>query len=134
MKFFSFALVAAAATTVSAGTLGKATFYWQHGVTGYCGAVNPESALIIAASPHSGLTCGQLVHITNTGGGLNNHGIGKSITATVADRCPPEECRPEHLDLSVGAFKALTGGVLDPPGAIGIEFEVVGGWGGRGIY
>ncbi|KAE9373228.1 hypothetical protein N431DRAFT_482319 [Stipitochalara longipes BDJ] len=134
MKFSLFAVTAAAASTVSAGTIGKATFFWQYGNPGYCGAWNPDSAFLIAASPASGLTCGQTVHITNIGGGINNQGIGKSITATVADRCPPDECRAEHLDLSVGAFQALTGGPLDPPGTIGIEWAVVGGWGGRGIY
>ena len=49
------------------------------------------------------------------------------------DRCPPEECHPNHLDLSVGAFQALTNGQLDPPGSVEIEWQVLGG-GGRGIY
>ncbi|PMD49908.1 uncharacterized protein K444DRAFT_670704 [Hyaloscypha bicolor E] len=133
MKFSLFALAATAATTVSAGRVGKATFFWQNGNYGYCGAVNPDSAYLIAASPHAGLTCGHTVQITNVGGGINNLGVGNSITATVVDRCPPEECHPNHLDLSVGAFQTLTNGQLDPPGSVEIEWQVLGG-GGRGIY
>jgi hypothetical protein len=41
MKFSLFALAATAATTVSAGRIGKATFFWQNGNYGYCGAVSP---------------------------------------------------------------------------------------------
>jgi hypothetical protein len=41
MKFSLFALAATAATAVSAGRIGKATFFWQNGNYGYCGAVNP---------------------------------------------------------------------------------------------
>jgi hypothetical protein len=56
------------------------------------------------------------------GGGINNYGAGKSITAVIADTCPADECDPEHLDLSTGAFMALTGGMLDPPGKINIQW------------
>jgi hypothetical protein len=79
---------------------------------------------LIAAAPNAGTQCGQQVHITNIGGGINNLEVGNSITATVVDRCPANECDANHLDLSVGAFKALTGG-LDPPGAIQIEWFIL---------
>lgn len=49
-------------------------------------------------------------------------GTGKTITATVADTCP--SCDPNHLDLSTGAFKALTGGQLDPPGEFNIQVSL----------
>lgn len=45
------------------------------------------------------------------------------IEAVVADTCPANECDANHLDLSTGAFMALSGGVLDPPGAISIKWE-----------
>jgi hypothetical protein len=52
------------------------------------------------------------VTIKNVGSGDKNYGNGKSITAKVVDTCPG--CDPDHLDLSVDAFKALTGGQPDP--------------------
>lgn len=45
-----------------------------------------------------------------------------SITAKVVDTCP--SCDKDHLDLSTGAFKALTGGQLDPPGQFNIQVRV----------
>lgn len=49
-------------------------------------------------------------------------GVGNEITATVADTCPG--CDENHLDLSTGAFEALTGGQLDPPGQFSIEWSL----------
>jgi hypothetical protein len=43
-----------------------------------------------------------------------------SSTALVADSCPANECDTSHLDLSEGAFKDLTGGLVDPPRLINI--------------
>lgn len=44
-------------------------------------------------------------------------------TALVADTCPDLPiCDPTHLDLSIGAFTALSGGNLSPPGKIDIEW------------
>lgn len=48
-------------------------------------------------------------------------GVGNTITATVADTCP--DCDDSHLDLSTGAFMALTGGQLDPPGEFNIQWN-----------
>jgi hypothetical protein len=83
-----------------------------------------DSEFLIAISPVHGHNahCGRLVTIKNMGGGINNYGAGKSITAVIADTCPADECDPEHLDLSTGAFMALTGGMLDPPGKINIQW------------
>lgn len=130
---------------------GIATFYEQNGGTGSCGQVHKESDRIIALSPSwqgSGYPpayCGRKIQITNTGGGQNNNGQGKVIEATVADTCPG--CDSNHLgkcltcvtssrckkwgltriwlpDLSHGAFQALTGGALDPPGVFNIRWYV----------
>ncbi|KAI4221686.1 MAG: hypothetical protein L6R36_006711, partial [Xanthoria steineri] len=130
---FSFILVnAILAATSLASPLEKridhngiATFYEQNGGTGSCGQVHKESDRIIALSPSwqgSGYPpkyCGRKIEITNTGGGQNNNGQGKVIQATVADTCPG--CDSNHLDLSHGAFQALTGGALDPPGVFNIR-------------
>ncbi len=58
--------------------------------------------------------------IKNVGGGVDNNGVGKTITATVADTC--EGCDEPHIDLSTAAFQALTGGALDPPGTINVQW------------
>ncbi|BGP53191.1 hypothetical protein JCM8202v2_000750 [Rhodotorula sphaerocarpa] len=80
---------------------GTATYYYQYGVAGSCGNVNPDSAYIVALSYQivdNGAHCGQQVYIKNKAN-------GKHITATVADTCPG--CDASHLDLSEGAFLAL---------------------------
>ena len=56
---------------------GTATFFYQKGVAGACGAVNPDSAMIVAidsAMYAGGANCGRQVRIT---------GNGKTIYATV---------------------------------------------------
>ncbi|MCJ1329164.1 hypothetical protein MMC10_005842 [Thelotrema lepadinum] len=102
---------------------GPATYYYQDGVAGSCGNYNSDSAYIAALSPYwmnQGGFCGRTISITNNGpSGSGNNGVGKTVTVTVADTCPG--CDENHLDLSTGAFKALTGGNLDPPG----EFNIV---------
>jgi hypothetical protein len=90
--------------------------------------VSPQDAeFLIAMSPDLGHNahCGKMVTIKNVGGGINNQGIGKTITAMVADTCPANECSMTHLDLSIGAFQALTGGPLDPPGKINIQWYLL---------
>ncbi|CAD6572050.1 MAG: hypothetical protein ASARMPRED_005017 [Alectoria sarmentosa] len=83
-----------------------------------------DSALIIALSNYwqdnesPGPYCGRKIQITNQGGGSDNNGQGNVVVATVQDTCP--SCDENHLDLSEGAFKALTGGNLDPPGEFNI--------------
>jgi hypothetical protein len=122
---------------------GKATYYYQNGNYGSCGVVHSvispsfsltspylsnctqESDYIVAASSQAGTYCGQQVRIENVGGGHNSRGVGNVIAATVMDTCPDNECDGNHLDLSTGAFMALTGGQLDPPGAIGIRWNSV---------
>ncbi|KAL8857202.1 MAG: hypothetical protein Q9178_006257 [Gyalolechia marmorata] len=106
---------------------GIATFYEQNGAAGSCGQVHAESDSIIALSPswqgggYPPRYCGRKIEITNDGGGQNNNGQGKVVVATVADTCPG--CDENHLDLSHGAFMALTGGALDPPGQFNIEWH-----------
>jgi len=68
--------------------------------------------------------CGKYIKVTNTGGGQGNTGKGKTVTVKVQDTCPG--CDKDHLDLSHGAFQALTGGKLDPPGKINISWKFVG--------
>ncbi|USW56796.1 Putative RlpA-like domain superfamily protein [Septoria linicola] len=105
---------------------GIATYYAQGGNAGSCGQVHSGSEYIVAISQRAPFTynahCGQTVTIKNTGGGDQNNGVGKTITAKVVDTCP--SCDPDHLDLSTGAFKALTGGDLDPPGQINIQWHL----------
>lgn len=64
--------------------------------------------MIVALSPAWGHNnhCGQTVNI-------HNPANGRSISAVVADTCPG--CEQTKLDLSVGAYEALTGGLsLNP--------------------
>ncbi|MCJ1271477.1 hypothetical protein MMC22_011378, partial [Lobaria immixta] len=106
---------------------GVATFYEQNGNPGSCGHVHQESDYIAAISTSWQGTgyppkyCDRKISITNQGGGQNNNGVGKTITVTVADTCPG--CDSNHLDLSHGAFQALTGGNLDPPGQFNIKWN-----------
>ncbi|KAL0241883.1 hypothetical protein I308_106057 [Cryptococcus tetragattii IND107] len=90
---------------------GEGTWYYQYNTAGACGNVNPDSAYIVAVSallfdnwpgynglnPNNNPICGHQVNLTWE---------GISITATVADRCPG--CELRHLDLSRGAFGALS--------------------------
>jgi hypothetical protein len=123
---------------------GTATYYTQNNGYGSCGHKNPvcglckfsfnvfclthvlqqDSSKIVALSEYwwngngPGPYCGRKIAITNLGGGQQNNGKGNVVIATVADTCPG--CTENHLDLSEGAFKALTGGHLDPPGTFNI--------------
>ncbi|GAA95472.1 uncharacterized protein L969DRAFT_58376 [Mixia osmundae IAM 14324] len=76
---------------------GSGTYYYQGGNAGACGAVNSDSAYIVAmnSAQFSG-SCGKQVTI---------YSGGKSVTATVADECPT--CGYGSIDLSTGVFSAL---------------------------
>lgn len=99
---------AAAATTTATSSSsassgqnsGQGTFFYQNNVAGACGAVNSDSAYIVAldsAIYDNGAYCGKSLTIW---------GNGKSVTATVADECPT--CASAYsIDLSVAAFTAL---------------------------
>ncbi|KAI0670351.1 hypothetical protein C8Q78DRAFT_1069973 [Trametes maxima] len=84
----------------------SATFYFQGGQAGACGAVNPDSAFIAAMQTKrygdlgaKSALCGQKVQITNKKN-------GKSVTVTIADACPT--CGTENdIDLSQGAFDQI---------------------------
>ncbi|KPV78609.1 uncharacterized protein RHOBADRAFT_51056 [Rhodotorula graminis WP1] len=96
---------------------GYATFYTQNGIAGNCGAVNPDSAYIVAlptATYAGGSHCGQKVRLTRVE-------TGKTITATVADSCPTcvnNSC----LDLSVSAFTAIA---TEEEGMVSITWEFI---------
>ncbi|KAI0647082.1 RlpA-like double-psi beta-barrel-protein domain-containing protein-containing protein [Trametes meyenii] len=85
---------------------GNATFYFQGGQAGACGAVNPDSAFIAAMQTKrygdlgaKSALCGQKVKITNQKN-------GKTVTVTIADACPT--CGTENdIDLSQGAFDQI---------------------------
>ncbi|KAN0077080.1 RlpA-like double-psi beta-barrel-containing domain containing protein, partial [Tylopilus felleus] len=85
---------------------GIATYFYQGGNAGACGNYNPDSAMICAmdSARFDMSLCGQQVQITNTVS-------GQSITVTVADECPTCD-NSNSIDLSVGAFSALSGNDL----------------------
>ncbi|GAA5842484.1 hypothetical protein JCM9279_005399 [Rhodotorula babjevae] len=96
---------------------GYATYYLQNSIAGNCGAVNPDSAYIVAlptATYAGGSHCGQKVRLTRVE-------TGKTITATVADSCPTcvnNSC----LDLSVAAFTAIA---TEEEGMVSITWEFI---------
>ncbi|KEI36875.1 uncharacterized protein L969DRAFT_90414 [Mixia osmundae IAM 14324] len=79
---------------------GQGTYYYQEGATGACGTANSDSAMIVAlsASRFQPSHCGKSVKVTNTAN-------GKSVIATVADRCPG--CAENSLDMSTGSYSAI---------------------------
>lgn len=53
--------------------------------------------------------CGRKIEITNVGCDYEGvRGVGNSIIVTLKDTC--ELCAEDHVDLSVGAWEALTDG------------------------
>ncbi|GAA5955861.1 hypothetical protein JCM3765_000021 [Sporobolomyces pararoseus] len=105
-KTSSTASSAATTTTSVTPFKGQATYFYQGGVAGACGKVNPDSAYIVALDYRLygdlgkvSKYCGKSLTITNTAN-------GKSIVATVADACP--SCNSKYsLDLSEAAFGAI---------------------------
>ncbi|KZV72798.1 hypothetical protein PENSPDRAFT_575512, partial [Peniophora sp. CONT] len=91
------------------------TFYFQGGVAGACGQVNPDSAFIVAeqAQRYKASDCGRQVRVTN-----NNN--GKSVVAKVADKCPGCQGNANSLDLSQGAFDAIA---AEATGIVPITWE-----------
>jgi len=87
------------------------------GAYGSCGVIHADSDFIVAlptaqfSAAEIKAHCGQTVSITNVGGGKVNEGIGKTLTAVVADTCPG--CVGQGLDLSTGLWEALHGGNRD---------------------
>ncbi|GAA5841855.1 hypothetical protein JCM5353_002041 [Sporobolomyces roseus] len=85
---------------------GEATYFFQNGVAGACGKVNPDSAYIVALDYRlygdmgkQSKYCGKSLTIKNTSN-------GKTVAATVADACPT--CSSAgSLDLSEAAFGAI---------------------------
>ncbi|KAL8276153.1 hypothetical protein RQP46_011447 [Phenoliferia psychrophenolica] len=79
---------------------GTGTYYYQNGVAGHCGTVNPDSAKIVALSSAmygDGSNCGRQIAIT---------GNGKTVYGTVADSCPT--CVSSgSVDMSSSLFNEL---------------------------
>jgi hypothetical protein len=100
---------------------GFATYYYQNGVAGACGKVNPDSAFIAAlqtdmygALNKQSSHCGQQIKVTNKKN-------GKSVIATVADACPT--CvSSTSVDLSYGAFTQIA---TTEEGMVGISWEFI---------
>lgn len=92
-------------TLVARGTDGKATYYFQMGAYGSCGAINGDYANIVALSPvhYQGQNpCGRKIKVYARSG----PGQGRSVVLTVADKCMG--CHANHLDLAYGPFGYLT--------------------------
>jgi len=94
-------------TSSQAVTGGFATYYYQNGNAGACGAYHSDGDLIGAIDANRyGYTgkrsslCGRKVKIVNPSN-------GHSVVITIADACPT--CRNSNsIDLSVAAFKHLS--------------------------
>ncbi|KAF2834717.1 hypothetical protein M501DRAFT_989482 [Patellaria atrata CBS 101060] len=124
MRFLSALLTLLSATTaLAASGTGKATFYYQGGAFGSCGEQHSDGDYLVAMSHvWNNQFCGRGIIIKNVGGGGSaNPGVGRQISARVVDKCMG--CDANYIDLSVGAFRALTGGNLDPPGTFQVEWR-----------
>ena len=98
---------AADRTLLPRGTNGKATYYYQMGAFGSCGAINGDNANIVALSylQYQGANpCGRKVKVYARSG----PGAGRSVILTVADKCMG--CDYNHLDLAYGPFGYLSNG------------------------
>ncbi|KAI0364828.1 barwin-like endoglucanase [Pilatotrama ljubarskyi] len=101
---------------------GNATFFFQNGMAGACGQVNPDSAFIVAislqrygSSAGPSPLCGESIKVTNTRN-------GNSVIVTIADACPT--CPGiNDMDLSIGPFLSLAGSLND--GLIPVSWEFV---------
>jgi hypothetical protein len=106
---------------------GLATVYEQLGGFGSCGNKNPDSAKIAALSnsfmknQFKSPYCGRKIKLTNTGSNDGVGGKGRSVVVTVQDTCP--SCNQGHVDLSVGAWNALTNNA--PWGTVNINWDFV---------
>jgi hypothetical protein len=81
----------------------SATWFLQNDTAGACGTVHQDSDFIIAldsAIYDNGKFCGQEVKLVNIA-------TGATTNAKVADECPTCDA-PHSIDLSQGAFEALT--------------------------
>ena len=67
------------------------------------------------AQSYNAANCGRQVRVTNTQN-------GRSVVATIADRCPTCQNNPNSLDLSQGAFDAIAD---EAQGVVPIEYTYV---------
>ncbi|KAK0656230.1 hypothetical protein B0T16DRAFT_384973 [Cercophora newfieldiana] len=85
----------------------------QDDLAGSCGDFHDDSDFVCALSnewmhdKYRGPECGRRIKVTNLGGkGYPVGGKGRSIIVMVKDTC--EDCFGDHVDLSQGAWDALT--------------------------
>jgi len=88
---------------LSGFNVGSATYFYQNGNPGACGTVHSDSDLVVALDTYSygdGENCGRKVKLVNKTN-------GKSVEATVADKCPT--CISNYsVDCSLGTFLAMS--------------------------
>lgn len=96
-----------------------------------CHQVHEDTDIVVAisyqlqGSAYPPPNCGRQVEIeiTEIGEGGGDFEKGKRILATVVDTCM--NCGLADMELSVGAYQALTGGNLDPNGSFFIDWRFV---------
>ncbi|KAG0328438.1 hypothetical protein BGZ99_005303 [Dissophora globulifera] len=93
---FSSAVTSTGRATWFVGTYGACNINWD-GNTQPIVALN---AWQMGPESWGNPVCGRKVHITNTAN-------GKSVVATIVDKCPGDECAWGSLDLSPAAFNAI---------------------------
>lgn len=103
---------------------GAGTVYQQDGLAGSCGEVYDDDAFICALGnawmnyEYMGDECGRRIRVTNLGSHYPVGGEGRSIIVTVKDTCA--SCDEDHIDLSIGAWNALTDHTA--PGLLNVEW------------
>lgn len=94
----------------------------EGGAYGSCGAINSDTSMVVSVSPSFGANalCGRRIRVTNTGPttDMSTGGAGNTVEVVVVDTCVG--CDQGHLDLSVGAWNALTNTAY--PSQVGITW------------
>ncbi|KAK0632946.1 RlpA-like double-psi beta-barrel-protein domain-containing protein-containing protein [Immersiella caudata] len=92
---------------------GVGTVYNQDNMAGSCGDWHDDEDFVCALGgvwmsyQNGGPECGRRIRVTNLGGdGYPVGGKGRSVVVVIKDSC--ETCEGDHVDLSVGAWDALT--------------------------
>ena len=105
---------------------GIGTIYQQLGGYGSCGDQHSDYDMIAALGmdwmqyQYKAPYCGRRLRLRNTGSNDGVGGQGNVIEVTVADSC--QACDRNHVDLSVGAWNALTNNAAW--GTVNIEWLV----------
>jgi len=83
-------------------------------MAGSCGDWNDNDSFVCALSnewmhgEYKASECGRLIEVTHMGSDYGVGGEGNTIIVKVQDTC--EDCDGDHVDLSMGAWDALTDG------------------------